>query len=138
MRQGHGKRTFAFSRLASRSGGGNISFARLIGRGRIAYLEGAQQALVHAHHRTGVVKLSAVVWCTEQRNQLPLREELVTVLDDLMSAANQVHIVLLKEPGDNVWAEREGDTTIVLGPSGNILVWVRPQQVAKQTAVWDL
>lgn len=46
-------------------------------------LEGAHECLVHTHHGPGVVELSAVVRRGEQRDQLPLGEELVTVLHHL-------------------------------------------------------
>jgi hypothetical protein len=58
-------------------------------------LEGTQQTFVDAHHCSRVVKLAAVVWCAEQCNQLPLTEEFVTILDDLMSTADEIHIVFL-------------------------------------------
>lgn len=43
---------------------------------------------------TGVVKLAAVVGRGEERDELPLGEELVAVLDDLVRAADQVELVL--------------------------------------------
>jgi hypothetical protein len=101
-------------------------------------LEGAEQTLVHAHHGTGVVELAAVVGGAEQRNELTLGEELIAILNDLMRTADEVHVVFLQEARDNVGAEREGDATVVLGPARDILVGVRPQQVAEETAVRDL
>lgn len=109
-RPDRGKRTFAFSRLASKSVGRreiNKLFKIDEVVGAVAYLERTQQALINAHHGTGVVELSAVVWRREQRNQLSLREELVAVLNDLVSAAYQVHVVLLEESRDDIWAESE-------------------------------
>ncbi len=104
----------------------------------LSYLERTQQTLIHAHHGTGVVELSAVVWRTEQSNQLSFGEELVAVLNNLVGTAYQVHVVLLEESGDDIWAESEGDTTVVFGPSGDILVWVGPEEIAEESAVWDL
>lgn len=63
----------------------------------ISYLERTQQTLIHAHHCTSIVKLSTVIGRAEERDQLPLREEFIPVFNDLMSAANQVHIMLLEE-----------------------------------------
>jgi hypothetical protein len=100
------KHTFASSRRVSRSDDN-----RLVGthpNHRQTYLEGAEQALVYAHHCTGIVKLSAVVGGAEQGDELAFGKELVAILDDLMGSADEVHIVLLKEPGHNVWAEGEG------------------------------
>jgi hypothetical protein len=60
-----------------------------------AYLERAEQALVDAHHRTGIVEFTAVVGRTEQCHELTLRKELVTILHNLMGTAYEVHVVLL-------------------------------------------
>jgi hypothetical protein len=65
-------------------------------RGAI-YLERAEQALVHAHHGPRVVELSTVVGRAEKRNKLSFREELVAVFHDLVSSADEIHIVLLQE-----------------------------------------
>lgn len=62
------------------------------------YLERAQQALIDTHHRTCIVKLATVVWCTEQGDELSFTKELVAILDDLMRTADQVHVVFLQEP----------------------------------------
>jgi len=58
-------------------------------------LERAQQTLVDAHHCACVVEFAAVVRCAEKGNKLSLRKELVSVLYDLMCAADKVHVVLL-------------------------------------------
>lgn len=47
------------------------------------YLERAHKRLIHRHHTACVVELAAVVRRREQRNQLPLRKELVAVLNHL-------------------------------------------------------
>lgn len=59
------------------------------------YLERAEQRLVNAHHCTSVVELSTVVGCAEEGDQLALGKELVTVFDDLVGTADQIHIVFL-------------------------------------------
>lgn len=105
---------------------------------RATDLEGAEQALVHAHHGASVVELAAVVGRAEQRNELALREELVAVLDDLVGSADQIHVVFLQEARDDVWAEGEGHATVILRPAGNILVWIRPEEIAQEAAVGDL
>ena len=55
-----------------------------------------------------------------------------------MSTADQVHVVFLQEARYNVWTESEGDTTVVFTPAGDILIRVRPEQIAEETAVWNL
>ena len=51
-------------------------------------LKTAHKCLVHGHHCTTVIELAAVVWRTKQRDKLTTLEELVAVLDDLVSSAN--------------------------------------------------
>lgn len=94
--------------------------------GRRTYLERTKQTLVDTHHRTSIVKLATVVGSTEQCHKLSLREELITILDDLMGAAYQIHVVFLKEARDDIGAEREGDTTIVLAPTCDVLIGIGP------------
>jgi len=98
-------------------------------------LEGAHESLVDAHHGAGVVELTAVVGGREKGDQLPLGEELVAVLNDLVGSADEVHVVLLEELADDVWAEGERDTAVVLTPAGDVFVWVRPEEVAEETSV---
>lgn len=105
---------------------------------RSTNLERAEQALVHAHHGAGIVKLAAVVGGAEERHELTLGEELVAVLDDLVSTADEVHVVFLQEAGDDVWAKGEGDAAVVLGPAGDVLVRIGPEQIAEEAAVGDL
>lgn len=61
------------------------------------YLERTEQTFVHAHHGTGIVELPTVVRRTEKRHELSFREEFVSVLDNLMRSAYEVHVVLLQE-----------------------------------------
>lgn len=102
------------------------------------YLEGAEQTLIHTHHGAGVVELAAVVGRAEEGYELALREELVTILDDLVSTADQVHVMFLKEPGNHVRSKGERHATVILAPSSDVLIRVGPQEIAKQTTVGDL
>lgn len=69
---------------------------------------------------------------------MALGEELVTILDNLMGTADQVHVVFLQETRDDIGAKRETDTSVVLAPTSDILVGVGPQQIAEQAAVRNL
>lgn len=109
-----------------------------LGRTRKTYLERAEQTFVDAHHSTSVVEFAAVVGGTKQSNELALREELVSVLDNLVSTADQIHVVFLKEARNDIRTEGEGNTTIVFAPTGNVLIGIRPQEIAKKTAVRNL
>ena len=123
-----------------RSNGPVSASARTIGDllllfSRLKDLEAAHESVVDAHHSACVVELTAVVGCGEQRDQLPLREELVAVFNHLMGAADQVDVVLLVEGRDNLLPEGERDSTVVLAPALHVLVGVRPEQVAEEPGV---
>lgn len=51
---------------------------------------------------TCVVELAAIIGCGEEGHQLTLGEELVAVLDHLMSTANQIEIMLCQEFRDDL------------------------------------
>lgn len=64
--------------------------------------------------------------CRKERNELPLGEKLVPILYNLMRTADEVHVVFLKESGDDVWTEGERDASVVLRPPCNVFVWIGP------------
>ena len=98
----------------------------------ITHLERAHQGLVHAHHRTRVVELPAVVGSAENGDQLALCKELITVLDDLVCAAYEVKVMCLEELHNHVRAEDVGYATVILSPPDDVLVRVRPQKIAEE------
>ena len=93
----------------------------------VSYLEGAEQALINAHHGSSIVELATVIGCAEQGDKLSFGEKLVAVLNDLMRSADEIHVVFLQEARDDVRAEGEGHTSIVFAPSGDVLIGIRPQ-----------
>jgi hypothetical protein len=101
-------------------------------------LERAEQTLVDAHHGTRIVEFSAVIRSAEESHKLALGEKLVSVFHNLVRTANEVHVVLLQKTGYDVWAKREGDTSVIFAPSSDVLVRVGPKQVAQQTAVGNV
>lgn len=112
----------------------SVHVLRLLLRG-LQDLERAHQRLVDGHHSTSVVEFAAVVGCRKQSDQLPLGKELVAILDNLVGSADEVHVVTVQEFGDYVGTESETDSTVVFTPTYNILVGVRPKQVANQTGI---
>lgn len=50
----------------------------------------------------------------------------------LMRTTDKVEIMLLQESCDNIWTKCERDTTIILAPTLNILLWIRPKQITQQ------
>ena len=55
-----------------------------------------------------------------------------------MSSANQVQVVSVEEFGDHVSSECEADSSVVLSPSLDILVGVRPEQITEESGVGDI
>jgi hypothetical protein len=55
-----------------------------------------------------------------------------------MSSADQVDIMLLGECRHDFLSESERNTSIVLTPSLDILIGIRPEEVAKETGVGDI
>jgi hypothetical protein len=69
---------------------------------------------------------------------LSFGEKLVAIFDNLMSSAYQVHIVLLQKSRDHIRPKSERDASVILAPSGDVLVWIGPEKITKQTAIRDL
>ena len=55
-----------------------------------------------------------------------------------MGTTDEVHIMFLQEAGYHVRTERETDTSIVLTPSGDVLIRIGPQQIAEKSTVRNL
>jgi hypothetical protein len=116
-------------------------------------LEWAHERFINGEHGTSIIKFATVIWRREQSDQLPLAEELIAVFDDLkfltlqkhfssfynvthlVCSANQVKIMLLKKLGHNIRSKSETDATLVLVPTSDVFVRVRPQQVTDQASI---
>lgn len=105
---------------------------------RLEDLERAEQALVNAHHGSRIVEFTTVIGRAEQCHQLTLGEELVAVFDDLVGTTDEIHVVLLQESRHHIGPKGKRDTSVVLTPAGNVLVGIRPEQVAKQTTIGNI
>lgn len=101
-------------------------------------LERAEQTLVDAHHGTRIVKLSAVVRCTKQGDELAFGKELVAIFDHLMGTTDEVHVVFLQEARNHIRTKGEADASIVFAPASDVFVGVGPKEIAKEAAVRDL
>ena len=101
-------------------------------------LERTHQSFVYTHHSTRIVEFTAVVGSRKERHQLAPGKELVAVLHDLVGTANEIEVVLVQELSHNVFAKGERDTPVVLAPSVNFLVGVRPEKIAQEARVGDI
>ena len=63
---------------------------------RLEHLERAAQVLVDEHSCAGVVILGGVVWRTEERDELPVCEELCTVLHNLKIGLNVFTAIMVE------------------------------------------
>ena len=69
---------------------------------------------------------------------MPVAEEFVAVLNDLVSSANQVNLVLVVKLSHDVFSKRKAHTTVIIAPVIYFFVWVRPQEVAQESCVRDV
>jgi len=105
---------------------------------RLQNLKRAKQRLINAHHSASIVEFTTVIGRREQRDELTLREELVSVFHHLMRTAYEIHVVFLQEAGNDIRSEGEGHAAVVFAPACDVLIGVGPEEIAEETAVWDL
>lgn len=116
-----------------------------------SYLERTHHLLINGHHGSRVVELSTIIRRGEKRDEPPLCEKLEPVFDHLPSSsalrlvalgylygwvlahlmppANQIQIMLLRKPRDDVRAERKPRASVVLPPTRDVLVGIAPEDV---------
>lgn len=52
-----------------------------------------------------------------------------------MSTANEIKVVLVQELSDHISSKSVGHATVILTPPSNLPVWIRPQEITKQSLV---
>ena len=82
--------------------------------------ERAHEALIDGHHCARIIELATIIGRREDGHELPVGEELVAVLDDLVRTHDQIKVVLLQKFADDVGAKSVRDAAIVLRPTRNI------------------
>lgn len=55
-----------------------------------------------------------------------------------MRSTNQIEVVPIQELCHHVWSKGKTNASIILAPSLNVFIRIRPQEVAKQASVWDV
>ncbi|VDO15453.1 unnamed protein product, partial [Brugia timori] len=80
-------------------------------------LKRAHERFIYCHHRPGIIEFSTVIWCGEQCYQLPLGKKFITILYNLMSATNEIQIMLMQELRHNFRTEGKRNTSIILTPA---------------------
>ncbi|RUS73241.1 hypothetical protein EGW08_019000 [Elysia chlorotica] len=94
-----------------------------------SYLEGTHERVIHRHHATCIVKLSTVIGCRKQRDQLALGEKLITIFNNLQTETksqiqNSILVMSVEELADHVCSKCEGHAPIILPPAHDILVGI--------------
>ena len=56
-----------------------------------------------------------------------------SVVSHLVSSTDEVHVVPIVEPGDNIRPESKGHTPVVLTPPSDIFVRVGPEEITQET-----
>jgi len=88
-------------------------------------LEGTEETFAHGHHGSRVVKRAAIVWRREDCDEPTIREKSVSVLDDLVSSAYEIEVVLFAKLRHDIRAERDGyAASVVVRPLGDGFGWV--------------
>ena len=101
-------------------------------------MERADQILVNSHNGGSVVKLPAVVRSREDSHKLPFAEELVSILYNLVSSADEIQIMLFQKVYQHLLPEHVAYSPVRLSPSLRFFVRICPQEVAKQSCVWNI
>jgi len=94
---------------------------------RFEDLKAAHQRLINAHHGARVVKLATIVRCTKKCDKLAALEEFVAVFDHLMSAANQIDVMLLVKLSNHLLTKCERDSTVIVTIGFDTSFRVRPK-----------
>lgn len=55
-----------------------------------------------------------------------------------MGPADQIYVMIRQKLRYDVTAENEADPSLILAPARHALLGVCPEQIAKQSLVWDL
>ena len=69
---------------------------------------------------------------------MSLGKELISFLNDLMCAAYQIYIVVLKEVRHHISSEDETHSSLIFRPTRHALLRISPQQIAEQALIWHL
>lgn len=106
--------------------------------GGLQNLERAHESVINTHHRSSIVKFTAIVGSTKYRHQLSAREKLIAILNNLMRSADQIQVVSSQKLGHNIFTEGERYSAVVFAPSHDVLVRISPQKITKKTSVRNI
>ena len=93
-------------------------------------IKGAAQSLIYIQDTCIVIEFSAVVGSREDCHKAAVGHELIAFFYYLMGSTNQVYMVALVKFSDNVGAEDVTHASVVVTPSLNVNLGIRPKQIA--------
>lgn len=102
---------------------------------RFQYLERAHQRFIDTHNGSRVIKLSAVIRRAKYRYKLSLCEKFIALLNYLVRPANQVDVLFFQKIWNYIWPKNKTDPSLVLVPSLNAFLRVRPKQIAQKPLI---
>ena len=105
---------------------------------RFQNIKRAAQGLVHVQDTRVVVEFSAVVGCGENCYQAAIGHEFVAIFDDLMGTADQAELMSSIELSDYILPKYKAHTPIIISPTLDIKLRIRPEQIAKQSSIWHI
>jgi hypothetical protein len=88
------------------------------------YLQKAgDHILVHLHDHSKIVKVT-IIGCSENCYKFSSRKEFIAVFLDLMSSTYEVDVVFLIEVLNYYFAKSVGDSSVILTPVDDVLLWI--------------
>lgn len=115
------------TRWGQRSGRIDSGIGEFFLVGRFEDLKGTHECIINRHHGTSIVKFTTIVGSGEKSDQLSLGKKFVSIFDHLMSPTDQVQVMFMEKLGHDIGSECVGDTTIILSPSHDVFVGIRPE-----------
>jgi hypothetical protein len=94
-------------------------------------LKATSQAIINIHHCSTIVKLSTVVWCGEDCDQLSLIEKFIPILYHLMSSTDEVQLVFFQEVCDDVSPKNVTDSSFGFTPTFDAGIRISPKEIAE-------
>ena len=104
----------------------------------LQYHKTASEIFSNFHEAAIVLKHPTVVWRTEYGYKLSVCKELIAIINDQMTSANQINFIFVTEILYNFLVECEADATFVFFPVGWCRFWITPKHVAEKAGIWNI
>lgn len=95
--------------------------------------ERAVQFLIDSEHSARIVHLAAIVGRREYGYQIAMSKELITILDHLVGATDQIEIVTTEKLPNNHLRIGNANATVIDAPAVATMIQIGPEQIAQQS-----